>query len=90
MAGSKATHHASPRWGDGLLSEASIIGYVARQILHPFRRFALAFLVGRHGAVCLRQLAFGHMRARKIVEEPTYPPPSNDRVEAVIDTVLHR
>jgi hypothetical protein len=56
----------------GLLSGAWIIGYVARQILQPFRRFALAFLVGRHGAVCLRQLALGHMRARKFVEEPPY------------------
>ena len=90
MAGSSATHHTSPRWGGGLLSEARIIGYVACQVLDPFRRLALAFLVGRHGAICLRQFAPGHMRARKVVEEPAYPPPSNDGVEAVIDIVLDR
>jgi hypothetical protein len=90
MAGSKATHQTSPRWGGGLLSGAWIIGYVACQVLHPFRRLALAFLVGRHGAVCLRQLAPGHMRARKVVEEPAYPPPSNDGVKAVINIVPDR
>ena len=30
------------------------------------------------------------MRARQVVEEPAYPPPSNDGVEAVIDIVLDR
>src|SRR5271154_6856456 len=90
MAGSKATHQTSPHWGGGLLSGAWIIGYVARQILDPFRRLALAFLVGGHGAICLRQFAPGHMRARKLVEEAAYPPPANDRVETVIHIVLDR
>ena len=30
------------------------------------------------------------MRARKIVEEPTYPPPSDDGMKAVIGIVLDR
>ena len=33
IAGSKATHQTSPRWGGGLRSGVWVIGYVARQIL---------------------------------------------------------
>jgi hypothetical protein len=79
-----------PRVIERPLSEALIIGYVPDQIFHPFRRLGLAFLIGRHGAIGLRQLVPSHMRARKVVQEPAYPPPSNDGVKAVINIVLDR
>src|SRR5579864_3106945 len=86
IAGSKATHHTSPRCG-GL---SLLVGDIAGQVLDPFVGLALARLVGRHRAITLDEVAPGDVRARQIVEETADPPRPNNAAQPLVNLVFDR
>src|SRR5690242_5667647 len=88
IAGSKATHHTSPRCGDGELFRGAM-SYVADQALDPFHCFAFVLLVGGHGAIGGLEVASGHVWACEVVQEAADASAPNDAVQAGIDLVVN-
>src|SRR5262245_25306898 len=68
-AGSKFTHHTSPRF----------IGNVSYRALTPFQRFGFANLVTRHLSVGSLQVLGDHVRAHQFLDELANFPPADDR-----------
>src|SRR3954471_5537164 len=87
IAGSKATHHTSPRGGGGQLFAAAM-SYVADQALDPFRCFAFVRLVGGHGAIGSLEVASGHVWACEVVQEAADASAPDDAVQAGVDLVV--
>src|SRR5690242_21613298 len=85
-AGSNATHQTSPRRG----ALPGLIGHIAGQVFYPFLRFALVFLVGRHGLVPGEKVAGGHVRPRQIVQKAADPPRPDHPMQTLVNLVLNR
>src|SRR4051812_25406007 len=87
IAGSKATHHTSPRCGDGELFGGAM-NYVADQALHPFRCFAFVLLVGGHGAIGGLEIASGYVWTCEVVQEAADASAPDNAVQAGVDFVV--
>src|SRR4051794_13810627 len=87
IAGSKATHHTSPRCGGGELFRGAM-SYVADQTLDPFCCFVFVLLVGGHGAIGRLEIASGHVWACEVVQEAADASAPDDAVQAGVDLVV--
>src|ERR1700690_1845256 len=74
-AGSKLTHHTSPRFTTD----------IADRPLRPLKGLGLALFVSRHLPVCSIQVVALHMGPDQALDEATNSPPTNHCVQPLVD-----